>query len=302
LIASWVSSLDLWEYFEYSATAIVFVAAAGECCAEFTKWPQRRGIKERLAKLSTLVLVIALAGELLGVVRTSQLSGQLIASLEKQASEAAKETESLRKDTMGFSVQLSITKKDAADANERAKKYEAGIAESNARAKGAEAQVASANATAQEAIARTKAGEVERLKLQAIVSPRSLSLEQQRSVASALTSFAGRRVTVATYSLDAERAILGKQIAAALGAAKINVDDRTASLMPLGGFSLGVHVSESEADLVAAISLALASIGRLAVAPPNSTQTGGASIGVGDSSSAPVSILVGVKPVAMVER
>jgi hypothetical protein len=84
-MASWLSSLGFWEYVEYSATAIVFVAAAGEYCAEFTKWPERRGVKERLAKASTLVLVMALAGELLGVGRTSQLSSQMIAALEGQA-------------------------------------------------------------------------------------------------------------------------------------------------------------------------------------------------------------------------
>jgi hypothetical protein len=92
-MASWLSSLDFWEYFEYSATAIVFLAAAGEYCAEFARWPEERGRKERLAKVSTLVLVIALAGELLGVVRTSQLSGQMIASLGGQSAQAGAKAE-----------------------------------------------------------------------------------------------------------------------------------------------------------------------------------------------------------------
>jgi hypothetical protein len=48
----------------------------------------KSGREKKLAKISTLVLIAGLAVELLSLVKTSQLSGRLIASLEEQAGQA----------------------------------------------------------------------------------------------------------------------------------------------------------------------------------------------------------------------
>jgi hypothetical protein len=80
-----VSPLAFWEWFEYVATAIVLVAVIGEYVAEFTEWANTRGYKDRLGKLATLVLIVGVAGELLGVVNTTRLSGQQIAILTEAA-------------------------------------------------------------------------------------------------------------------------------------------------------------------------------------------------------------------------
>jgi len=81
------SSLRSWEFVEYAATAVVFVGAIGEFLAEFTDIFNLKHDplkKHLLGKLSTIILVIGLAGELLGVVQTSQLSGRIIASLQEK--------------------------------------------------------------------------------------------------------------------------------------------------------------------------------------------------------------------------
>src|SRR2546423_11867501 len=83
-------SLSCWETGEYCACALVALACAGEYIADFTSW-FTAGIeerKQRLAKLSTLLLIASLAFELVCLVRTNSLSAQLIGSLSDKATAA----------------------------------------------------------------------------------------------------------------------------------------------------------------------------------------------------------------------
>ena len=63
---------------KYSAAGIVLCGVIGEYVAEFTRWAADRGIEKKLSKISTLVLIIGIAGEGIGLFRTSQISGELI--------------------------------------------------------------------------------------------------------------------------------------------------------------------------------------------------------------------------------
>src|SRR6266567_7149225 len=87
-LAALKSSLEFWEIVEYVSAATVLFGVIGEYVAEFTKLAEKMGIEKKLAKFSTLVLIIGLAVELLGLVKTSQLSGRLVASLEEQSAQA----------------------------------------------------------------------------------------------------------------------------------------------------------------------------------------------------------------------
>jgi hypothetical protein len=208
--------------------------------------------------------------------------------------------------------QMADANARASEANARAKQAEAQVATANAASKdavakvsAAEARIADANARAAEAQRSTESERLERLRLEAQIAPRSLSLDQQRVIALSLERFAGRRVSLTTYSLDAEGAMLGQQLMAVLRLAHITVEDNTASIMPLGGFSIGVHVSGSESDLVMTLYGVLSSVGRLFVARPDSRSSGGAAIGTGKEGNMtppPVSILIGVKPVPLIGR
>ena len=116
-----------------------------------------------------------------------------------------------------------------------------------------------------------------------------------------LSRFQGRRVGITTYALDGEGATLGMQIVVILRAAGISVEDRTASMMPIGGFAPGVHVSGTRDDLVSRIRTALSAFGHLVVAPAGSPTQGGSGMSTGAGSPAPVDaeILIGVKPIPM---
>jgi hypothetical protein len=87
-LAALKSSLEFWEIVEYISAATVLFGVVGEYVAEFTEFATKMEIEKKLAKISTLVLIVGLTVELLGLVKTSQLSGRLIASLEEQSGEA----------------------------------------------------------------------------------------------------------------------------------------------------------------------------------------------------------------------
>lgn len=165
----------------------------------------------------------------------------------------------------------------------------------------ANTEIEKAKADAAEANRKAETEKLERVKLEAIVAPRTLRVDQQLAIARQLRQFAGKRVSVTTYSLDAEGATLATQIIALLGAATIDVDNRIASVMPLGGFSLGIHVTGADENLAASIRSALSVTGGLVVAPAINATGAIPSAGIvgNDPGSKPVdaAILVGVKPV-----
>src|SRR5258707_7197637 len=82
------SLLNKWEWAEYISAAVVILGAVGEFMAEFTTIFRQEHSKKRLAKVATIVLIGGLAVELVALVRTSQLSGQIIALLNQKASQA----------------------------------------------------------------------------------------------------------------------------------------------------------------------------------------------------------------------
>ncbi len=90
-VSSLADTLTKWEYAEYFFTALVALACFGEYVATFTHWftggdTER---KERLEQLSTLILIGALAFELMCLVKTNSLSGRLIGSLADRSEVAA---------------------------------------------------------------------------------------------------------------------------------------------------------------------------------------------------------------------
>lgn len=110
--SSLARSLSRWEVAEYFSCALVALGCAGEYVSEFTNWltagDEER--QKRLAKRSTLLLIASLALELVCLVRTNSLSGQLIGSLSDKASSAdAKAQSALEKS------EAAKTKADAAD-------------------------------------------------------------------------------------------------------------------------------------------------------------------------------------------
>jgi hypothetical protein len=123
-----ISSLGWWETVGFIAAGIVLLGVIGEFLAEFTdvfKLKQNEKRRTRFAKLSALVLIVGLLGELPSLFKTSHLSGQIINVLNKEANAANKEAAQARKDAADAYGQ-------AAKASLRAE----GLAEENTKLRG----------------------------------------------------------------------------------------------------------------------------------------------------------------------
>jgi hypothetical protein len=94
------------------------------------------------------------------------------------------------------------------------------------------------------------------LELEKILQPRRLSTEQQKQIAASLKPYAGKTVSVASYSRDAEAMVLGIQIEDALSSAKILVWNRLGTFSPVGmPLYTGVVVDKNSANKKLALAL-----------------------------------------------
>jgi hypothetical protein len=168
---------------------------------------------------------------------------------------------------------------------------------------------ATANQRAAEADERASVNEKEaqqlkseNLQLEAIIGPRSLTLDQQKQIADACGRFGGHGVLVVSYGMDGEAAALGGQIISTLQSAHIVVADGRGSITVSGGFDIGVHVRGPEAahELISVLGDALFRIGKLKVAVNDPLPRMGTMIGGGGQTFAAgtvfVTVMVGVKP------
>jgi hypothetical protein len=178
---------------------------------------------------------------------------------------------------------------------QRTAKVEGAVAEAQAKARKFEAEIASSNARAEEAKKIAEQERLERVKLEAQLAPRRLSSEQQKAIAVSLKRFNGRKVKLITYAHDLEAGLLATQIKPALLEAGIRVDDQISGVMVVGGFVAGVWVNGPpvEQDLVKALFDTLVQDGKL-VARNNGTKPFAGAANPADG----VNILVGVKPLS----
>lgn len=152
LLASYVSPLTRWEWGEYISEFFVILACAGEVVAVFGKKRLTEEHKERLEKLSTVLLVAALSAALICLVRTNELSGNVIGSLGKTAEEADGEAKTAISDS-------SIALSQAKDALTKAGNAEGSLGKAEDEAN--KAQTASSNALTLASKARQEADSFE---------------------------------------------------------------------------------------------------------------------------------------------
>lgn len=203
-VASLSKSLSRWEIAEYVCAGLVTIACAGEYIAEFTNW-FTGGIKERkerLGKLSTLLLISSLAFELICLVRTNTLSGMLIGSLSDKAG--------------------------AADTNAQSALQKSSIAENKASDAGAAAGEAQHKADAvtkqaDELMQKLNEADQSLVMTQFLISARQL--QNIDSLIGQLKQFKGQSVTVRSYIVDAEGYFLCKAIYFTVHSAEMNTTD-----------------------------------------------------------------------------
>lgn len=98
--------LDYWERAENIAVGFVIIGVIGEYIADFTKFARTEEKQKKLAKISTLLLILSLAAELICLVKSNHLSGQIIAELGKDTAEAQKIAEREKLDRVKFENQM----------------------------------------------------------------------------------------------------------------------------------------------------------------------------------------------------
>lgn len=118
-VSSLAESLSRWERGEYISEAFVIIACAGELVADLGRKCLTRAHRNRLERISTILLVAALSASLICLVRANELSGRLIGSLRDKAVEAAMEAGKALSDSTATLTQ-SGQAKDKADAAEGA--------------------------------------------------------------------------------------------------------------------------------------------------------------------------------------
>jgi len=175
-IGSLKAALDGWEWFGYVSTAVVFLGCVGEFVAEFTHFPKSDQSKHKLARMSLIILILGIAGELLSTVRTSQLSGQVIADAEQKAAEAESRAGSARDDAAHANERASANEKES----EQLKKGAAGLRKEAEDERLARAEI-------EEALAERRLG------------PKENGLLQKR-----LSQFAGESAGIVYHAGDAE--------------------------------------------------------------------------------------------------
>lgn len=115
-VSSLTRSMERWELAEYIFAGLVTLGCFGEFVGEFTDWftNGEDARKHVLKKLSTLLLIAALALELVCLVRTNVLSGQVIGSLDERSKAAAEQSAKAVEDS-GKAIESSDKAKSSSE-------------------------------------------------------------------------------------------------------------------------------------------------------------------------------------------
>jgi hypothetical protein len=172
---------------------------------------------------------------------------------------------------------------------------------------GAEERGKLAEQKAAEADRKAEEERLERLKLEALISPRSLTLDQQKSLIELSRPFAGMKVTIASPPMDGEALVLAQQLLSCMNSAGIITLSHIGEISHISGFVFGIHMtartgSEKTEQFFKTLYSELASFGQLVNA-----DHGNAAIPLmslpNDSAikDAVLGIFVGTKPVPTIK-
>ena len=169
LTASEIASLSTrrtyWEYAEYISSALVALGCLGEYVADFTIW-FTRSRRKAIGRVSTLLLIAALAGELVCLMRTNSLSAELLGSLDDKAQDAFDKASRAITNSGNALVQAGAATSAAGGAMKEAESFEGRIVAANNNAAGAIQKAADAESHLADAEQRAAHAESESAKAQ----------------------------------------------------------------------------------------------------------------------------------------
>jgi hypothetical protein len=128
--------------------------------------------------------------------------------------------------------------------------------------------------------------------LEQAIAPRRLNSDELAKFAAATKSFAGRSVSVWSYSRDIESEILAGQIIEGLELAQIPVINAVGAMISSTSARIGVHLTGPDDELIAALM-----VGLKALSPVRDPYKPTAGVSV-----PPAEIFVGVKPIAGIKQ
>jgi len=145
---------------------------------------------------------------------------------------------------------------------------------------------------------QAEADRLERVKLEAVVSPRKLTPEEQMAVVARLSTFAGQKVVLTSWATDGEAWSVGQYIGGCLEAAGLIVIDERGKFASIGGYRMGVKVGGTSAALVAELMTAFKDDGNLRLVSEDKDM--GKMVltmpGAPEVSGAAAAIFIGTKP------
>jgi hypothetical protein len=239
-VSSLSAALRCWEIAEYVFAFFVAVACAGEYIADFTNLftQEEREAKERLAKRSTLLLIVALVLELICLVKTNSISGMLTGSLRDTAEEADRKSRSAV-DKAGVALDKSgqaILKANAAGSEAEKAETAARIAigksdRANAAAGNALSSSNAATNAASEAQEKVgavaeQAEDLDRALWQAEYWLTSRNVTDRESLVKAPKKFKGQKIDFVSYAGDPEGDIFCNALLNAAYSAGVDIANR----------------------------------------------------------------------------
>lgn len=179
--------MDPWELLEYVGETLVFAGVVGEVFAEWNE-PERK----KLARVSSIVLVLGLALSLAALIGTNEHFNETIAGLNLKSSQATEraakdeaEAATLKAGNLELGIELAKEEGITAEA-------EKGIASAKNQAAKAENDLA-------DALKRAASAEKEAADANEKLADRTLSDVQQQAIAEKLVIFAGQEYKVTAY-------------------------------------------------------------------------------------------------------
>lgn len=189
-VGSLSNSLSRWEIAEYVSEGFVIIGCAGELVASFfTKIPE--DVRKHIETWSTIVLILALSIGLKCLIKTNELSGNVIGSLGDRAAEAGRKADEADGKAIKALQDSSTALTQAADALSKAGKAAESLGKAESEA--SKAQTASSNALALAQGARQEADSFEK----DIVSAKTQAADAESHLADAL-----RQAAAATAELN----------------------------------------------------------------------------------------------------
>jgi hypothetical protein len=215
VVGSFVSSIGFWEFLEYFFESAVIAGCAGESLAEFTNFLNVRTEvvrKDRLQKISTIILLFGLAGALLSTIRTNVLAGRTIDELDQKAKQAladsitavAKSSEAAKMSTSAESISKNAFSESekaagsasgalssAAAARREAESLERDIKLAKEQATEAAKEVANASQRAHDATLLAQQEDALRRQLEARLADRVITPDQKQRIAEKVRAVKG---------------------------------------------------------------------------------------------------------------